>query len=1066
MSQGRLLKKTAVIIIASLTATFVILVVLGCKIGHSFIFYPTALFPVFIASYYSKKLSAIIAAGSVLLMAALLVFWGITPSVWEFAVVAIYIVLAFLSLLLIRNYMADTSTIRDEYDNIIQYIPLGHAVYTAVDGGKDFVFVHLNAVGEKLSSVKQKNVIGKRVTEVFPGIVESGLLSYFRKAYRSGKFQDVPPLYLQDKHHTGWVKNYVYRLKSGEIAAVYSDITEWMETKNELEDSRQLYRVLFENNHTVMLVIDPENGNIVDANAYAADFYGYKLERLKQMKISDINVLPKNRIQTDMELARNTSVSFFQFRHKLANGEIRDVEVYSGPVVRKGRTALFSIIHDVTSRKQAERELHEARTRYNQLAENIPDIVFMLDENLNCTYWNKACEQLTHIPASEALGQPVEAIYPFKNKDRIRDMIADIVQNPSPVDYLENLTIDNELLSYEILLIPSGPRFMFLIRDMTDKIKLTSELLEVNRYLEAIGKCNESMVYASGEKELLDDICRSLIDYGKYLQIWIAYYDPDNKNELTIISEAGKKQTRLFRTHRVTIEPENPFCYIAQVIHNKFPLRFDISESFHDKRVHCGLEVAVGAASGLCLPMVYQNDLTGIVMIYSFKENSFQEEEIRYLTDLTANIAHTIAGYRAKQQKLLAEQELFERLHYEEGLAKFSQALLSEEPDAIAKALNALLEASRAGRVTIFENFTDPEGELSMRQINEVCASGVAAVIDNPQLRHIRYRHFKRWETSLSSGNAVYGLIAEFPKIEREYLEPPGILSILALPVFIGQQWYGFIGFDDTRFERLWSDKDIRLLRTSAEIIGLYLGRKKSEQKIHEYQNQLRHLATELSISEERQRKQLATQLHDTIVQNLAISKINMGMLKSEFKDKTHVEKIDKIIALIDLSIKQSRNLMSDLSPPMLFDLGFLEAIEGLIEDLETKFGLKVKLQCEKRDLRFDQNASILLYQSIRELLMNVIKHSGQKEALLSIRNGDSRLAVSISDKGKGFDPEEIEREPGAERGFGLFSVRERLSYIEGDLIVSSTINKGTTVSISIPMKNGTMEYAEETHDH
>jgi signal transduction histidine kinase len=344
-----------------------------------------------------------------------------------------------------------------------------------------------------------------------------------------------------------------------------------------------------------------------------------------------------------------------------------------------------------------------------------------------------------------------------------------------------------------------------------------------------------------------------------------------------------------------------------------------------------------------------------------------------------------------------------------------------------------------------------------MRYVYEVLSPGVTPAIEIPGFDHVPYMLFRAGKGAFA-GQFHLGFRQGLPEDERLYLEPQGLKSVLMLPVFIGQNWYGYIGFDDTRESRPWSDNDIRLLKTASEIIGLYLGRKRSEQKIREYQTQLRNLASELSIAEERERKQLATQLHDTIVQNLAISKINMGMLKSEMNDTEVQTKIEKIISLVDLSIKQSRNLMNELSPPMLFDLGIAEAIEGLIDDLNTRFGLEAALECRYKFLKLPQNMTILLYQSIRELLMNVIKHSGDKTAIIVIKRVPEGLDVRVTDKGKGFDPSKALTAPGIDKGFGLFSVKERLSYIDGNLQVDSIPDKGTTIRLFIPVTDEQIE--------
>jgi PAS domain S-box-containing protein len=123
---------------------------------------------------------------------------------------------------------------------------------------------------------------------------------------------------------------------------------------------------MFERNLAVKLLIDPDSGTIVDANPAAAEFYGYPLEQLQRLKITDLNSLPPAQVAAEMGQALSEQRTYFLFRHRLASGAIRDVEVYSGPVDIGGRRLLYSIVHDITQRRQAEQALQQAKADLEQ----------------------------------------------------------------------------------------------------------------------------------------------------------------------------------------------------------------------------------------------------------------------------------------------------------------------------------------------------------------------------------------------------------------------------------------------------------------------------------------------------------------------------------------------------------------------------------------------------------------------------------------------------------------------------------------------------------------------------
>jgi diguanylate cyclase (GGDEF)-like protein/PAS domain S-box-containing protein len=137
--------------------------------------------------------------------------------------------------------------------------------------------------------------------------------------------------------------------------------------EEQLRASELRYRQMFENNRAVQLLIDPDTGSIVDANMAACDFYGYTRDELRGMHIWEINVLGPEAVRDEMAKARAQARSYFVFRHMRSNGELRDVEVHSGPIDVNGRTLLYSIIHDITERRRAEQALQRSEEKYRNI---------------------------------------------------------------------------------------------------------------------------------------------------------------------------------------------------------------------------------------------------------------------------------------------------------------------------------------------------------------------------------------------------------------------------------------------------------------------------------------------------------------------------------------------------------------------------------------------------------------------------------------------------------------------------------------------------------------------------
>ncbi len=218
----------------------------------------------------------------------------------------------------------------------------------------------------------------------------------------------------------------------------------------------------------------------------------------------------------------------------------------------------------------------------------------------------------------------------------------------------------------------------------------------------------------------------------------------------------------------------------------------------------------------------------------------------------SGEVAYVVCAAEDITERKHAEEAQRTRLRYEEGLANCSQVLLADKtpsenaPDALSQALQHLLEATGVSRVYIFENFADPEVEMTeaigdadslyMRQIAEACASGIMPQIDNSQLQRLSYQEASpRLMARLSQGQYFGGRVADLLPEERPILEAQDILSILVLPLQVAGTWYGYIGFDDCEQAREWRTEDIRLLRTAAEMIGNYIERQQTRQDLAHY---------------------------------------------------------------------------------------------------------------------------------------------------------------------------------------------------------------------------------------
>lgn len=246
-----------------------------------------------------------------------------------------------------------------------------------------------------------------------------------------------------------------------------------------------------------------------------------------------------------------------------------------------------------------------------------------------------------------------------------------------------------------------------------------------------------------------------------------------------------------------------------------------------------------------------------------------------------------------------------------------------------------------------------------------------------------------------------------------------------------------------------WLPYDHRVVRVTS--LRDITQRKEWEVRLLKYQKQLRSLASELTLTHERERRRMAAYLHDTIGQTLAFCRIRVGALQEHVSNADGRKTLLELRGLLDQSIRGTRSLTFELSPPILSELGFEAAVEWLAEQMRLEHGLAVHLTLDVHHQDFDEDVRFILFGAVRELLINVVKHSRARSATLSIRRVADNLEIRVADEGTGFNPARTAPRTGDGLGFGLFNVRERVQSIDGTVTIDSSTGGGTRVTLLVP---------------
>ncbi|MCX5998300.1 MAG: sensor histidine kinase, partial [Chloroflexi bacterium] len=223
-------------------------------------------------------------------------------------------------------------------------------------------------------------------------------------------------------------------------------------------------------------------------------------------------------------------------------------------------------------------------------------------------------------------------------------------------------------------------------------------------------------------------------------------------------------------------------------------------------------------------------------------------------------------------------------------------------------------------------------------------------------------------------------------------------------------------------------------------------------QRLRSYQRQLQSLASQLSLAEEKERRRLAILLHDQVGQLLAIVKFKLARLREMQPSSGAQRSLDEIEGLLGDAIRETRSLTFDLSPPVLYELGLESALEWVAKRFEAQYGIKCTVRYDETLKPLSDDLRGLLFNAVRELLVNVVKHARAHAVAISVMGESAHILVRVEDDGVGFNTSDPRWRS---QGFGLFNARERLSAIGGHMQIRSQPGCGTSVVLAAPLSAG-----------
>lgn len=351
----------------------------------------------------------------------------------------------------LRKQMEEDLFISEKkYHDLFDHLKSGVAVYEAVNNGEDFIFKDFNPAAENIEQVKKEKIIGKLVTEVFPGVKDFGVFEVFQRVWKTGKPEYFPEhIYKDKKDHGSWRESWVYKIPSGEIVSIYNDISDQKKVELALKESEEKFREVFNNANDAIFLHKIEEGlpgKFLEVNDVACQVLGYSKEELLNMSPKDIDSPETiDRIPLFMKSILKEGKAIFEAVQVAKDGTLLNVEISTHLFKFRGEDYVLSTSRDISNRIKAEKALKESERKYRSIFENVQDIFYQTNQQGLIVEISPSISRYSGFTREELIGKPVGTVY--SNPEDRKKLLQNIAEKGEIIDYEVKLkTKDNTLL--------------------------------------------------------------------------------------------------------------------------------------------------------------------------------------------------------------------------------------------------------------------------------------------------------------------------------------------------------------------------------------------------------------------------------------------------------------------------------------------------------------------------------------------------------------------------------------------------------------------------------------------
>jgi len=432
----------------------------------------------------------------------------------------------------------------EKFRELFNNMSSGVAVYETINDGENFIFKDFNLAGERIDKTNKEDLIGKEVTEVFPGVKEFGLFEVFQRVWKSGTPEHYPITLYQDDRTSGWRENYIYKLPTGELVAVYDDVTEQKLAQEKLKESEEKYRLIFDNS-PIGIGISNKAGEIISMNNQMEELTQFTLAEINKLGLEATYVDPKERSKIVKLLEETGMAKDYELKLKRADGTPYIALLNINTIDLGGEMLLHTNMMDITERRNAEIKLKESEEKIKNLINNISDVLLEAEPSGILTYISPQIHHIIEYHSEELIGLNFMEFVHLDDMSLFKEKVSEALQTKKVV------TIDCRLKHKKGYYVPISARWSVvevnneikvfgLVSDNTERKNVDDMMKREVKQLKDIDQIKTDLI-----NRISHELNTPLVSILSASEILLAYYK-DDINERTleyanIIQKGGRR---------------------------------------------------------------------------------------------------------------------------------------------------------------------------------------------------------------------------------------------------------------------------------------------------------------------------------------------------------------------------------------------------------------------------------------------------------------------------------------------------------------------------------------------